>query len=110
MLDVVEDVFCGLRDDPGCSSSPVQKEAQDQHTVLHDHRRTRGRTPQSEGLPGHGLSACKPDRIVTLHGGDCAVPGGLVENRFDEFVEVEFGKGGAGGFFVLGVEFDGLGA
>jgi len=43
------------------------------------------------------------------------VSGDLVVNGFvlgsgDEFVEVEFWRGGAGGFCILRVEFDGLGA
>ena len=37
-------------------------------------------------------------------------PNGFVLGFGDEFVEVEFWRSGAGGFWLLGIEFNGLGA
>jgi len=60
------------------------------------------------------LSVGEHSRVVVLHSKDYVVPGDLVVNRpvfgsGDEFIEVEFWRSDAGGFCVLGVEFDGLG-
>ena len=115
MLDVGEDVFHRSRDNTGLfivSRLERGKELAPSHTGM---GRTRGQTHQGEGLSGRGLSVGKYNGVVTLHSGDYVVPGDLVVNRFvfgsgDELVEVEFWRSGAGGFRVLGIEFDGPGA
>jgi len=72
--------------------------------------RKRGRTHQSEGLSGCGLSVGKQDRIVTAEITRFLATLLYTGGSGDEFVEVEFWRGSAGGFCILGVEFDGLGA
>ena len=56
--------------------------------------RLRGRTHQSKGLSGRGLSVGKCDGVATLHSADFVVPGDFIVNGFalrpdTEFVEVE---------------------
>jgi hypothetical protein len=61
------------------------------------------------------LTVGEHDSVVTFHSRNDVLPCDLVTNGLifgtgDKFVEVEFWRRVAGGFCVLRVEFDGLGA
>ena len=115
MFDVGEDVFHGSRYDTRLVViSRLIREIK-RSALLQKKKRRVGSTHQRERLSRGGLPISKHHSIITLHSGDDVfssdlVVHGLVLGAGNEFVKMEFWRGGGGRFCVLRIEFDGLGA